>query len=270
MNSTYHFREGYDGTPALNYERYFVPAIGKPLADDLIALAALQPGERILDVACGTAIVARLASAAVGATGSVVALDVNPGMLAVARSATSPDTSIAWYEASAEAIPLPDETFDVVVCQLGLQFMSDKLGALREMRRVLADTGRLIVTVPGPTMGIFAKLAEEMGRHVGAAAAGFVHQVFSLHDTVQLRTMMNDAGLRDVAVQAKTQTLHLPAAKDFLWQYIHSTPLVAVVAKATDEARAAMERDVIAAWQGFEQDGVLTDDVRIVIASARK
>ncbi len=109
-----------------------------------------------------------------------------------------------------------------------------------------------------------------MGRHISAEAAGFVHQVFSLHDTAELRKMMNDAGLRDVAVQAKTKTLRLPAPKDFLWQYVHSTPLVAVVAKATDEARAAMERDVVATWQGFEQDGVLTDDVRIVVASARK
>lgn len=235
-----------------------------------MALAALQSGERVLDAACGTAIVARLASEGVGAAGSVAGLNVNAGMLAVARSATPPDTSIEWYEASAEEIPLPHEAFDVVLCQLGLQFVSDKLAALREMRRVLAHGGRLIITVAGPTTGIFAKLAEEMGRHIGVEAAGFVHHVFSLHDTAELRNMMNDAGLRDVTVQAKTKTLRLPAPRDFLWQYVHSTPLVAVVAEAPDEARAAMERDVVATWQGFEQDGVLTDDVRLVVASARK
>lgn len=268
--STQHFNEAYGANPAENYERYFVPAIGKPLADDLIAVAGLQPGQRVLDVACGTGIVARLASRGVGATGSVAGLDANPGMLTVAQTAAPPDTSLEWYEASAEAIPLPAETFDLVLCQLGLQFVSDKLGALREMRRVLVDGGRLIITVPGPTGGIFAKLAEEMGRHISAEAAGFVHQVFSLYDTAELRNMMSDAGLRDVAVQAVTKTLRLPAAKDFLWQYVHSTPLVAAVAKATDEARGAMERDVVAAWQEFEQDGVLTDEVRMVVASARK
>lgn len=268
--STQHFNETYGANPAENYERYFVPAIGKPLADDLIALARLQPGERVLDVACGTGIVARLASEGVGATGSVAGLDVNPGMLAVARTAAPPDTPMEWYEASAEAIPLPAETFDVVLCQLGLQFVPDKLGALREMRRVLADGGRLIITLTGPTMGIFAKLAEEMGRHISAEAAGFVHDVFSLHDAAELQDMMNDAGLRHVAVQAKTTTLRLPAPEDFLWQYVHSTPLAAVVAKATDKARAAMQHDVVATWQEFEQDGVLTDDVRIVVASARK
>lgn len=268
--STHHFNEAYGANPAENYERYFVPAIGKPLAYDLIALAALQTGERVLDVACGTAIVARLAAEGVGARGSVAGLDVNAGMLAVARSATPPDRSIEWYEASAEAMPLPDETFDVVLCQLGLQFVPDKVGALREMRRVLAADGRLIITVPGPMPGIFAKLAEEMGYHIGAEAAGFVRQVFSLHDTAELQNMMNDSGLRDVAVQAKTKTLRLPAPKDFLWQYVHGTPLVAVLAKATDDARAAMERAVVARWQEFEQDGVLTDDVRIAVASARK
>jgi len=264
------FDEAYGANPAANYERYFVPAIGKPLADDLISLAGLQPNNRVLDVATGTGIVARLASKEVGVTGRVIGLDVNAGMLAIARAATSPDTSAEWHEANAEAIPVPSQTFDVVLCQLGLQFVPDKLGALREMRRVLADAGRLIVTVAGPTTGIFATLADEMGRHIGAEAAGFVRQVFSLHDTTKLQNMMNDAGLRDVTVQAKTTTLRLPEPKDFLWQYVHSTPLGTVVAKATDEARAAMEHNVVAKWQEFEQDGVLMDDVRVVVASARK
>lgn len=268
--STQHFGAAYGANPAENYERYFVPAIGKPLADDLIASAALEPGERVLDVACGTGVVARLAAQAVGSPGSVAGLDVNPGMLAVARSATPPETSIEWYEASAEAIPLSDEAFDVVLCQLGLQFVPDPLGALREMRRVLVEGGRLIVTAPGPTNGVFARLAEELERHVGGHAAGFVRQVFALHDAAELRAMLSDAGLRDVAVEAHTKTLRLPESKEFLWQYVHGTPLVGLVAKATDQARAALERDVVAAWQEFEQDGVLVDDVRVVVGSARK
>ena len=109
--STQPFSESFAANPAENYERYFVPAIGKPLAEDLIALAALEPGERVLDVACGTAIVARLASEKVRPTGSVAGIDVNAGMLAVARAVTPPDTSIEWYEASAEEMPLPDESY---------------------------------------------------------------------------------------------------------------------------------------------------------------
>lgn len=139
----------YGGSPPENYERYFVPAIGEPVARDLIDRAALRAGERVLDVACGTGIVARLAAEQVGETGTVAGLDVNPGMLAVARSVTPPETSIDWHEASAEDMPLPDDVFDVVLCQMGLQFMADKPAALSEMRRVLAPGGRIILNAPG-------------------------------------------------------------------------------------------------------------------------
>jgi ubiquinone/menaquinone biosynthesis C-methylase UbiE len=145
-----YFKETYSLKPPENYERYFVPAIGAPLARDLLGVAALRPGERVLDVGCGTGIVARLASEQVGSTGSVTGVDVNPGMVAVARSTTPANRSIKWREASAEDMPLPDESFDVVLCQLSLQFMADRLGALQEMRRVLVPGGRLILNLPAP------------------------------------------------------------------------------------------------------------------------
>ena len=102
-------------------------------------LLALQPGERVLDVACGTGAVTRLAAQRVGTTGTVTGIDLNPGMLAVARSATPPEMAIEWHQTSAESMPLPDDAFDVVLCQLGLQFMPDKLAALQEMRRVYTE-----------------------------------------------------------------------------------------------------------------------------------
>ena len=100
----------YAGTTAENYQRFFVPAIGAPLAADLIDIAALRPGELVLDVACGTGVVTRLAAERVGATGIVAGLDLNPGMLVVARSATPSDMAIEWHEGSAESMPLPDES----------------------------------------------------------------------------------------------------------------------------------------------------------------
>jgi predicted RNA methylase len=92
--SQQHFVQSYGGSAPENYERYFVPAIGAPLANDLIGIAALRPGERVLDVACGTGVVARLASQAVGSAGTVAGLDINPGMLAVARSTTQSGMAI--------------------------------------------------------------------------------------------------------------------------------------------------------------------------------
>ena len=260
----------YRGDPATNYERFFVPAIGAPLATDLIGLVALRPAERVLDVACGTGVVARLASQQVGTNGKVAGLDVNPGMLAVARSATPPGMSIEWREASAEAMPFPDASFDVVLCQMGLQFMADKSAALGEMRRVLVPGGRLICNVPGPTPQLFTVLADALARHVGGEAAGFVNHVFSLHDTTEIQNMVRSAGFHDVSVQSDTKPLRLPAPEEFLWQYVHSTPLAGAVEQMDDESRSSLEHDVVVKWQGFVKDRALMLQVRIVVVTARK
>lgn len=268
--SKQYFDQTYGLKPPENYERFFVPAIGQPLANDLIRLAALRPGERVLDVACGTGIVARLASQQVGPNGAVAGLDVNPGMLEVARSITQVDRPIEWHESSAEDMPLPDEAFDVVLCQLSLQFMADKRAALQEIRRVLVPGGRLILNVPGPTAKIFAVLAEAMGRHISAEAAGFVNHVFSLHDATEIQQLLTEAAFRDIAVQANNKLLTLPPPKEFLWQYVYSTPLAGVVANVDEDVLTALEREVVETWQDFQDDGSLMYQQRMVVASARK
>jgi ubiquinone/menaquinone biosynthesis C-methylase UbiE len=264
------FGRAYGGDPAANYERFFVPAIGAPLAADLVRRAALRPGERVLDVACGTGVVARLASGQVGAAGTVAGLDVNPGMLAVARSATPPEMRIEWHEASAEAMPLPDASFDVALCQMGLQFVPDRRAALREIRRVLVHEGRLVLNLPGPTPRMFAAMEEALARHLGAEAAEFVNHVFSLHDTAEIQGLVGDAGFRDVSVRAEDRLLRLPAPDAFLWQYVRSTPLAGAVAKADDERLGSLERDVVARWQEFVKDRALELRLRVVVATARK
>ncbi len=268
--SQQHFGQGYGGSAAENYERFFVPAIGAPLAADLIDIAALRLGERVLDVACGTGVVTRLAAERIGTTGTGAGLDVNPGMLAVARSVTLADMAIEWYEASAEAMPLSDEWFDVVLCQFGLQFVPDKPAALREMWRVLVPGGRLIMNVPGPTSPLFAIVDEAFARHIGPEAAEFVRLVFSLHNPSELQNLISAAGFHDVAVRWNTKMLRLPAPEEFLWQYVQSTPLAAAVAQADDESRAALEREVVTKWQAFVEDGALRYQQDILIATARK
>ncbi len=268
--SEQHFDKAYGGELSVNYERFFVPAIGAPLATDLVRFAALQVGDRVLDVACGTGVVARLASQQVGATGTVAGLDVNPGMLAVARSATPSGMAIEWHEASAEAMPLPDRSFDIVLCQMGLQFMPDKHAALREMRRVLVRGGRLIINLPGPTPRLFAIMGEALERHLGAESAGFVNLVFSLHDTAEIQNLVSGSGFHDVSVQSDTKSLRLPAPKEFLWQYVHSTPLAGAVAQLDDDRRSSLERDIVANWREFVEDRTLMLRVRLVVATARK
>lgn len=260
----------YGGSAPENYERYFVPAIGEPVARDLVDRAALRAGERVLDVACGTGVVTRLAAEQVGPTGTVAGLDVNPGMLAVARSVTGPALTVDWHQASADAIPLPDASLDVVLCQMGLQFMADKLTPLREMRRVLAPGGRLVLNAPGPTPPPMAVLAGALGAHVRPEVAGFVHAVFSLDDPQELQGLLEAAGFTDVVIDHPVKTLRLPSPIDFLWQYVHSTPLADAVAHANEQARTAIEQRVEMGCASFVENGALVMHVRMLTAIARR
>jgi len=262
------FGSGYGSNAAENYERYFVPALGRPIADDLMRVAALQPGERVLDVACGTGVVTRLAAEQTGVT--VTGLDMNPGMLDVARSVTPDELSIEWRQSSAEEMPLPDETYDAVLCQLSLQFFPDKLGALRQMRRVLSSGGRLIVNAPGKMERFFEIIEGALERHVGAEAAGFLRAVFSLHDADEIRVLLSDAGYQDAVAETRAVSLSLPAPEEFLWQYLYSTPLADAVGKMDDAARGALQHDVEQQAGSLVKDGGLTVQQEIVVATGRR
>jgi ubiquinone/menaquinone biosynthesis C-methylase UbiE len=257
------------GSAPEHYQRDFVPVIGAPFAEDLVAEAALTPGERVLDVACGTGVVARLAAERVGQSGTVAALDLNPGMLSVARSIPSSGAEIRWYETSAESIPLPDNGFDAVFCQLGLQFVADKVAAIREMHRVLVPGGRVLVSTPPPS-AFFDVLDEALARHVGREAAGFVRMVFSLHDPTTIERLFREAGFNAVTVRTDTKTLQLPAARDFLWQYVHSTPLAPMLSNLDAGRIAALESDVVHGWQPWSNDDGMRPEQGLNVAKARK
>jgi ubiquinone/menaquinone biosynthesis C-methylase UbiE len=263
------YGQAYGGTAPENYQRYFVPAIGGPFAADLIAEAALSAGERVLDVACGTGVVARLAAERLGAGGTVAALDVNPAMLAAARSTPSSGATIQWYETAAEAMPLPDDTFDVVLCQLGLQFVTDKKAALREMRRVLAPGGRVLVSVPPPN-AFFDVLDAALARHVGKEAAGFVRMVFSLSEPATIERLFRDAGFRDITIRTYGKPLRLPVAREFLWQYVHCTPLTGMLSQLDAARIAALEGDVVGGWQPWSDASGMGYEQRMNLVKAQK
>ena len=126
------------------YEEFFVPALFGVWSAPVSDAAQIGPGDAVLDVACGTGVLAREAARRVYPDGEVIGLDRNPGMLTVARRA-APD--VAWQEGLAESLPFPDQRFDVVVSQFGLMFFEDRVKALTEMWRVLKPGGRMAVAV---------------------------------------------------------------------------------------------------------------------------
>jgi SAM-dependent methyltransferase len=188
----------------------------------------------------------------------------------VARSTVPAGASIEWHEANAESLPHADESFDVVLCQMGLQFVPNKLEALREMCRVLTPGGRAVLNVPGPAPGPMAAFADALARHVQAEAASFVNLVFSLYEPNELRDMMIDAGFRDVEVQRATKALRVPPPEQFMWQYAQATPMAGVLAGIDERRRASLERDVCTQWQAYCANGAMTLEVGMTTAIGRK
>ena len=260
----------FSGSAAENYERYFVPTIATAVASEVLDVADLRPGERVLDLACGTGIIARLAALQVGSAGAVVGVDVAPDMIHVARSIPPPPgAEVEWRHGNAEAIPVPDNAFDVVVCQLGLMFFDDKAAALSETCRVLAPDGRLVVATSGSIQSPFEIMEEALARHITPDLAGFVRAVFSMDDPSELERLLREAGFGQVETRTPTTLLRLPSPADFLWQYINLTPMGAVVANASEEAHQALEKDVVARWQEFVDDGSTLFEQPLVIATGR-
>ena len=264
------------GNAAETYERALVPAIFAPWAPLVVALGDPKPGERVLDVACGTGVVARLASQRVGPTGTVVGLDLNPGMLAVAASSAPGQAPtgapIRWQEASATKMPLPDSSFDVAYCQVGLQFFPDRAAALREMHRVLVPDGRLGLMVwrgiehsPG-----FGVLAGALARHVSSEAAGVMRAPFSLGDADELRGLIDEARFRDIAIRPLSGTVRFPSAARFVQAQVAGSPLAGHVARVSDEARAALVGEIGDALGPHLSGGGLAFPIEAHLASARK
>src|SRR5262245_38030 len=204
------------GNPAETYESYMVPVLFAPSAECLLAVARPRPGERVLDVGCGTGIVARRAARLVGAGGYVMGLDPSSDMLAVARAAADRDgVSVEWRQGRAEALPFPDGQFDLVSSQYALMFFAGPAVALSEMRRVLADRGRAVLSVwqKLDRHPFYEALDRAIERELGASS---VRQIFALGDTVALHESVARAGFSRVEVEAFSLVARFPDPDAFL------------------------------------------------------
>lgn len=184
---------------AETYEEFLVPALFQQWTERVVDAAQIKEGQHVLDVACGTGILTRSAARRVGKKGSVVGLDVNEGMLAVAER-KSPQ--IQWKLGRAESLAFDDHSFDRVISQFGLMFFEDRVRAIREMSRVLVPGGRLAVAVwdalensPG-----FAALVALLERLFGAQTAQALSAPFSLGNKNTLLALFHNPNLEDVQI----------------------------------------------------------------------
>jgi len=256
------------------YERYLVPAIFAPWAGRLLDRAGVRPGAHVLDVACGTGIVARLAARRTGPAGVIAGVDVSPHMIEVARTVAAPlRPPIDWRAQDAHELPFADRSFDVVLCQFGLMFFADRHAALTEMARVTRPGGRLAIAVwrsleHNPGWRLFADVLE---RHVGVEAATTMRLPFVAWRADDLRALLAGAGYAEVRVSADVRMTRFPAPEEMALRQAAASPLAGPMG-ALDAA--ALDR-LVAALSGAlrpysDDDGVaFPSEVFLVTAVAR-
>jgi len=194
------------------YEDLHVPALFEQWAARVADTAQIRDGDQVLDVACGTGILAREAASRVGPHGSVAGLDPNPGMLAVAERMAP---GIQWREGVSEALPYEDDSFDAVVSQFGLMFFTDRGAALREMIRVLVPRGRIAVAVweSLERSQAYPTEVELLEQIAGSQAADALRAPFVLGDRTELRELFQGAGVDSVTVATHRGTARFPSVR---------------------------------------------------------
>lgn len=197
------------------YENLHVQALFRQWAEPVLDAAGITTGNHVLDVACGTGVVAREAQRRVGRNGSVTGLDIGAGMLAVAERI---EPEVTWVEGDASRLPFDDDSFDAVVCQFGLMFFPDRVGAIREMLRCAQPGGRVVVAVwealeRSEAYPISVDLLE---RRAGTAAADALRAPFVLGDTDQLLGLCREAGVSEVSIDTQHGTARFPSVRTML------------------------------------------------------
>src|SRR5262245_9407309 len=243
---------------AERYERCPARYILGPWAPLLVDTARPAAGERVLDVACGTGVVARIAAERVGPAGRVVGVDLNPGMIRVARSLPAPvGAPIEWLERSALDLGFDDASFDVVLCQQGLQFFPDKALALREMRRVLAHGGRLALSVWTGVGAYHAAVGAALARSISTDAAIRFCASRQVPGREDLQRLATQAGFSDVEVRMHALDIHLPRINEFTLEHLAGTPVAQSLAAAASDARDNIAASVAKELQPYaDRDGV--------------
>lgn len=197
-------------TFAKRYQSVLVPVIFEPWARELIRRAAPQDGERILDLACGTGVVTREIVNSGIRPDSLVAVDHNADMLAVARELSiQTGLDVEWVETDVGNLPFDDDHFDLAFCQQALQFFPDRPAALRELHRVMKTGGRVAFCVQRELSvnPLLQSQAAALDKHVGPDAGAAVRAICSLPDATEIRGLFEAAGFRDVETESVCLTL---------------------------------------------------------------
>lgn len=250
------------------YEELHVPALFQEWVGPVLDAAQVGPGQRVVDVACGTGVLARGARERVGDSGEVVGVDPDPGMLAVAERI---DPSVSWRRGVAESLPLPDASFHAAVSQFGMMFFTDRHAAIGEMVRVLKGGGRIAVAVwdaleNQPAYAIEVGLLDDLA---GKEAGDALRAPFVMGDAEELGSLFEDAGVADVRVESRAGRARFPSVRTLVGADLRGwLPLMGVhLGEETMETvLTAAEREMAP----FVSDGEVVFDSPAHVVSGRK
>ena len=210
------------------YEAFFVPALFIDWPVQVLTAADVGPGNHVLDIACGTGILARHAAAVIGSKGSVTGVDINEGMLAVARKQ---NPNITWELGAAESLPFDPGTFDRVVSQFGLMFFNEPVQSISEMRRVIRPGGKIGVAVwasledtPG-----YAAVANLLNELFGPEVARSIEAPYSLGDTQKLGALFDAGGVHDVTIETIPGKARFDSIESWIYTDIKGWTLAEVI-----------------------------------------
>jgi SAM-dependent methyltransferase len=248
------------------YESCFVPAIFGAWASPVADAAGIRRGNKVLDVGCGTGVLAREALRRVGQEGQVVGLDLNEGMLAVAARS---EPKIEWRRGDAASLPFGDVSFDVVVSQFALMYFPDRAASLREMWRALGPGGRLAVAAWAPIEHArgYQILVEIAARQCGPEAADVLAAPFVLGDPVELAKLFVNSGISGANVTLHEGSIRFPSVEEFIRIEVKGSPLADMLSDDMMQALAAESEHALVEFVVPSGEIIMPMDAHIVTAS---
>jgi ubiquinone/menaquinone biosynthesis C-methylase UbiE len=258
-------RYGWDKAAAV-YERHWAAQLA-PAQRALLEMAALAPGERVLDAACGTGLVTFSAARAVGPTGVVFATDISDAMVQLvdAEARRRDLSNVSASRMDAESFDLPDASFDAVLCALGLMYVPDPDTALGEMRRVLKPGGRAVAAVWGARSRCgWADIFPIVDARVQSEVCPMF---FQLGTGDNLRAALSRAGLTDIETRRLATTLHYESAEDACGAAFAGGPVALAYSRFDQKTRDEAHAEYLASIESWRRGAQYDVPGEFVVAS---